>query len=310
MTADATARERALALPILAAAVVALSSAAILIRMSDAPALSTAFFRVLFSAAMLAPFALRDRTRGATVPWRQHAGFTVAAGAALGMHFFVWMRSLDLTSVASSTLFVTTTPIWVALASRWLPGEDPPTLKGWMGLGVSIVGGGVIIAGTAGPSAEGVTLAGIAYATLGAWLAAAYLIASRGLRHHVPLGTLTFRTNVVAALTLGLLVLLTGAPVLGWDATTWGVLLAMAALPQLVGHNALIWGLKYFGATVIALVVLLEPIGASLLAAVCFSEFPCLWEWIGGGLLLAGLALAVPSANDDASADPASHCST
>lgn len=287
-------RQSARAAPILALAVLALSSAAILIRLSDAPALSTAFYRVAFSALLLAPLAWHERNAQVVSPWREHLAPTLLAGSALAAHFYVWMRSLDLTSVASSTLFVTTTPIWVALASRWLPSETPPDRRGWAGLGLALIGGAVIISGSASGASQAVRLPGVALAILGAWLAATYLVASRALRPHLPLGTLTFRTNAVAALTLGAIAWLTGAPWSGWGFSTWGVLLAMAIVPQLMGHNALIWGLRYFGATIIALVVLLEPVGASLLAAILFGEVPSAFEWAGGALLLAGLALAVP----------------
>jgi len=60
------------------------------------------------------------------LPWRRELAFALA-GLALAIHFATWITSLEYTSVAISTLLVTTTPIWTeaydALRQRRLPGR-------------------------------------------------------------------------------------------------------------------------------------------------------------------------------------------
>lgn len=265
----------------------ALSSAAILFRASEAPALTTAMWRVAFSAILLAPLAAR-RNPGEPV----HVPAVIIAGVALGLHFWMWMLSLQRTSVASSTLFVTTTPFWVALAARWLPYEAPPTRRTVLGMLVSFGGGALIAAHAAGAEAH-VTLDGIALAVLGAWLAAAYLVAGRVGRQTMSLPRFAFGANAVAASVLLVIALATSTSLLGWSAATWSALIALAVVPQLIGHNALLWAVRSVGASIVALAVLTEPVGATLLAWLLLAEPPAWYELVGGALLLLGLAVAV-----------------
>ncbi|MFT5992425.1 MAG: drug/metabolite transporter (DMT)-like permease [Bradymonadia bacterium] len=308
-----TARTRIFTPIALTIGVLSLSSAAILFRASEAPEVPTVFYRVAFSALLLLPLAARSgELTGALrrpIVW--------LAGVALALHFWSWMTSLRMTSVASSTLFVTTTPVWIAIAARWIPGERPLNRVGWTGMSVALLGGVALIAGASGywptlqnaegpaavtyegaryvtPAATlGVTFGGIAMATLGAWLAAIYLTCGRIGRQTLGLASFACGANLVAALVLLAVAAVRGDPFYGWPASTWLVLVALAALPQLLGHNSLLWAVKTVGATIVALVVLTEPVGATALAWFIFQERPETFELVGGLFLLLGLALAI-----------------
>ena len=45
--------------------------------------------------------------------------YAIAAGVCLAIHFATWITSLSYTSIAASTVLVTTNPIWVGLFSWW-----------------------------------------------------------------------------------------------------------------------------------------------------------------------------------------------
>jgi drug/metabolite transporter (DMT)-like permease len=70
----------------------------------------------------------------------------------------------------------------------------------------------------------------------------------------------------------------------------WFVLLAL--IPQLVGHSAFNWALRYLPATYVSVTVLGEPIGSTVLAALLLGEQPTVLKLIGGGLILIGIAVA------------------
>ena len=94
-----------LALPAVAVGVIAVSAAAIFIRLADAPPLAIAFWRNALGVVLLLPVALARREafpRG----WALWIG--VASGVALGTHFGFWISSLDYTSVAASVVLVST----------------------------------------------------------------------------------------------------------------------------------------------------------------------------------------------------------
>ena len=100
-------------------------------------------------------------------------------------------------------------------------------------------------------------------------------------------------SNLVAAIILVPAALFAGANPLEMPLAVYGFVLAMALVPQLVGHGAIAWSLKFVSATTIALVVLLEPIVASVFAWLLFDEIPSSSVAIGALVVLAGVGLVV-----------------
>ncbi|MEF8855379.1 MAG: EamA family transporter, partial [Haloarculaceae archaeon] len=98
----------------LAVAVVAVSTSAILIRLSAAPPIVAAFYRVLFTVVLLAPVTLARHRSDLGRIGRTDQVVAVAAGLALAVHFATWFESLDWTSVAASVTLVQTQPVVVA----------------------------------------------------------------------------------------------------------------------------------------------------------------------------------------------------
>jgi hypothetical protein len=94
-----------------------------------------------------------------------------------------------------------------------------------------------------------------------------------------------------ALMLLGVLAV-SGVPAVPQRPLTWLWLLLMALGPQIVGHSALNWALRYLSATYVALAVLGEPIGATLLAWWVLGESPTPTVIAGGVLILAGIWLA------------------
>lgn len=287
----------------LAAGLLAISSAAIFIRISDASALVTAFYRLAMSTcgmwcvlAVRARGSVHDMRLG--IPWRA----TIPAGIALAAHFWLWMRSLELTSVLVSTLFVTTTPLWLALAAPLLPGEPKLRLRGWLGLLIALAGASLLAAVDAESAATGDRpIAGAMFAIAGAWAIAAFLAISRRVRRTTPLLPYAAGATSVAAATLALPIMITSAPLLGFPAGTWAAFVALALLPQIVGHNSLVWAVKFVGATTVGLVTLLEPVGAATLAFLIFDERPTLLHGLAAVILLVGLAQVLRSQTTNAS---------
>jgi drug/metabolite transporter (DMT)-like permease len=95
-----------------------------------------------------------------------------------------------------------------------------------------------------------------------------------------------------AALVLLAAVLLTGQKVFGFSPLTYVWFLALAVIPQLIGHSSFNWALKYLSAAYISVALLGEPIGSSLLAYLFLTETPSIVEIIGGVLILIGIYLS------------------
>ena len=100
---------------LIAFGVAAVSTSAIFVKLSATPPVVLAFYRVLFAWLLLAPVLFaRERDALRRTPGRD-AALALLSGVFLALHYVVWFFSLRLTSVASSTVLVTTQPIWVML---------------------------------------------------------------------------------------------------------------------------------------------------------------------------------------------------
>ncbi|MFQ5870388.1 MAG: EamA family transporter, partial [Candidatus Zixiibacteriota bacterium] len=98
-------------------AVVAVSWAAIFIRLAEAPPLVSAFYRMAFAVLFLSPFALSPFLAELKVIRRRELSLTILSGVLLGIHFALWFTSLFYTTISNSVVLVTTQPIFVAFLS-------------------------------------------------------------------------------------------------------------------------------------------------------------------------------------------------
>ncbi len=275
----------------LAIAIGAISTGAILVRLSEAPASVAAFYRVVFTTLPLVPIAIwryRDAFRQVTLRELLGAGL---AGLALAVHFAAWFESLAWTSVAASVTLVQSQPLFVALGAWLILGERVTRLIVG-GMVVAIAGIGVISVGdlTAGPVGEAPML-GNALALLGALMAAVYVLAGRSLRQRVPLIPYVVIVYTVAAIGLLAVVLATEQSLTGYPRREWLLFLGLAVGPGLLGHTVINWALAHLESSLVSVSLLGEPVGASLLAIVVLDEVPTTLTVLGGGVVLAGIYL-------------------
>ncbi|MDA0746059.1 MAG: DMT family transporter, partial [bacterium] len=128
---------------LLGLAVCAASSAAVLIRLCDAPALVVAAYRLGIAACVVLPLSLmRCGNPLRNVSGRDRLAL-VSSGVFLGFHFAFWISSLSHTSVASSVLLVTTSPIFLGLGG-WLLFRERVNWRTGVGIVVSLVGTAVV----------------------------------------------------------------------------------------------------------------------------------------------------------------------
>lgn len=265
----------------------AVSWAAIFVRLADAPPLAVAAWRLALASA---PLLVMNAVRRAPPLPRGELPTLVLAGVALALHFGTWISSLALTTVASSVALVTTQPVWVALLSAlWLKERPRPLTLAGMAVALA---GSVVIAGTDfGTSPR--ALWGDALALLGAVFAAVYLVIGRRVRERVELTRYIGVVYPVAAVGLLAAAALAGAPLYGYPAQTWLFLAALALVPQLLGHSLLNWALKHTSAGLVSIAILGEPVFSTLLAVPLLGEVPGPARVVGGVVVLVGVALAV-----------------
>ncbi len=272
--------------------VLSMSLAAIFIRLADAPPLTVAAYRMGIAAIVVGVMAgVAARHQFVTIR-RPDLLLLVASGVFLAAHFALWITSLSHTSVASSVLFVTTTPIFVAVAGHYYLSDR----LGWLTTAAVIVSiaGGVIIA--AGDWAEGERhLYGDALALAGAVAVAGYLLVGRRVRSSIPTLPYIAVVYAVAAVVLIVGAVGSGSQMLGLPPESYFWMAVAALVPQVIGHSLINWALGHWPAVNITLAVRAEPVIAALAAIPVLGEIPA-WTVIpGGALLLVGAYLAIRS---------------
>lgn len=277
----------------LGVALAAISTSAILIRLSDAPSLIKAFYRSLFTTVLLLPLVPAYRTELAEIS-RRDGVFAIASGAALAVHFATWFESLEWTSIAASVTLVQTQPIFVAIAA-WALLDERLTWKMIVGIVVALAGSVVMSGGGfIGPNTVGANpVWGNFLAVSGALMAAGYVLTGRSLRQRISLVPYVVIVYSVATLGLFSFAMGSGLSFTGYPTHEWVLFLAMAIGPGLFGHTLINWALKFVESTVVSVSLLVEPLGSAVLALVVFFEVPSLWTIAGGGVVLSGIFLTV-----------------
>ncbi len=273
----------------MAVGIAAVSTGAIFARLARADPIVIAAYRVGIASLVLLPAVLRSCRSELACMRPQTLAAAIAAGAFLALHFATWISSLAHTSVANSVVLVNTNPLWVALLAPVLTRESIGA-RARASIALSVAG--AVVIGSEGLRADPAQLLGDGLALLGGVCAAFYLLLGKRVRSELSLLGYIFVCYGSAAVLLWGAVLVLRLPASGFAAGTWGAFLGMALFSQLVGHSCYNWALRWVSASAVAVGLLGEPIGASLLAYLLFGETVSWLEALGMGLILTGIYLA------------------
>ena len=289
--------------------ILAVSTASLFIRFAqgEAPSLVIAAGRMTGATLLLAPFALKGTIRDLRTIKTRTMLLIALAGLFLGLHFATWITSLEYTSIASSVVLVTTAPLWVALLSPVLLKEKVSPIV-FIGLAVSLTGS-VIVGLNSACSIKAGGFDCIAFSSMftgrafwgnllalaGAFLSAGYLMVGRRVRNGISLTTYTFLVYGIAALSLIVMIILTGTQIAAYSGNTWIWMVLLAVVPQLIGHSTFNYFLKELSAAFVSIALLGEPVGTVILAYLFLHESPSFLEVVGGLLILTGIAIATVS---------------
>jgi drug/metabolite transporter (DMT)-like permease len=268
-----------------------------------------AAWRLTLASTLLAPIALiRHGSELRSLSWKDHF-LAAAAGTCLAIHFVTWITSLEYTTVASSVVFVSTSPLWVAMLAPMVLRES---ISRHVLLGMFLVLiGGVIIGFNDSCDLEGLVfhcpplkefaaknaLLGDVLALLGAFAAAGYILIGRSLRGKISIIPYIFLVYGISAILLILIVFSTAENLFGYESKVYLWFLLLALIPQLIGHSMFNWALRYLSATYVSITMLGEPIGSTILAYILFGEIPTGFIVFGAILILSGIIIATNPSN-------------
>jgi drug/metabolite transporter (DMT)-like permease len=294
--------------------ILAVSTASVLIRYAqqEASSLTIAACRLILAVILLAPYVILRHRRAIKSLTGPDFRLALLSGVMLAVHFGTWISSLEYTSVASSVVLVSTTPLWVAVFAPLLLNEElsPGIL---IGMGLALLGGVIVVLADAGGMMNGGldgplwaglpsrgALWGDGLAVVGAVSGAAYLMIGRHLREKFALPVYVFLVYGMAAVVLGVVMIAVDGLPTGFSGRTYLWLLLLALGPQLFGHTVFNWALRYLPSSLVSITLLGEPVGSTVLAAALLGERPSLLKIFGAILILLGIMTASSRKNREA----------
>jgi drug/metabolite transporter (DMT)-like permease len=272
---------------LLGATCIALSP--IFVRVSEAGPTATAFWRVALAVPVLwVLYFLKTKARS-----QRYAGkwpLLLAAGFAFAGDLGFWHTSIQLTSVANSTLLANLASIFVTLAA-WMFLKQKPTRLFLAGLAAALVGVGLLVHTSLAFSSTG--LVGDALGVVTAMFYAGYILAVKGLRDR---GETTLHlmavTSTITALLLFPVALASGEQMLPSSAFGWWVLIGLALISHAAGQGLIAYALAHLPAAFSSVSLLFQPVMAALFAWLLLSEALAPLQIAGGIVVLFGIYLA------------------
>ena len=283
---------------VLVLAVLGVSFSGPLVRLSNAHPIAIAAWRLVFSLGIIAVPLIASRA------WRQwrlltprEIGLAALGGSLLALHFWAWNSSVEMTTIAASVVLVNTQPLMAGMLSALWLGE-PPTRRQWSGIVIAVVGALVVVLPdllqSGGFALRGRAAAGDALALLGAATAACYYTIGRRLRARLDLWAYTALVYGTCLVTLLLVALIADVPMGPYPPREYRIFALLALGPMLLGHTGMNWALKHVRAYQVNVVLLGEPVFATLIAALMpgIRERPTAFTLVGAAIVLSGVLLA------------------
>lgn len=266
--------------------VVFVSFSAILTKMSDAPPLIIAAYRLAFTVLLLLPVVIKSKIPEIKNIDKKSLNICMISGVFLALHFATWITSISYTSIASAVVLVNTHPIFIVIAS-YIIFKEKVSKKAFAGIMTAIIGSIIISAGNSTLGTN--VLLGDILALLGAVFIAGYLLIGRVARQKLTVTTYTFLVYFSAWITLMVMVLIAEIPLFPYSGKDLLIFLGLAIFCTLLGHSIFNWALVHVTPTFISTAVLGEPVGAIIWAMIFFAEFPTLWQYVGSGIIMSGI---------------------
>lgn len=267
--------------------VIGISLSSIFVKYSPAPSAVTAAMRLLWTVILMSPVTLLKkeiRTELLSTP-KKTLGISALSGLFLALHFVLWFESLKHTSVVSSTTIVCTEVIWVALGfCLFLKGKISKSAI--LAIFITLIGSFIVALSSPSDKAH---LYGVILALLAAITVAVYMLLGRVVRKTTSTSVYTYTVYIACSISLLAICFIQRLNLFSYGFKPILVGLLLALFSTILGHSLFSWCLKYFSPSFVSASKLLEPVVASILAAILFQEAPSVLQFLGGALILIGV---------------------
>jgi len=241
----------------------------------DLDAMEIAFFRAFFGFLFFTPLLIRTRL---SVLRTRRLPLHLLRGIFNGASLLLWFTALSMVPLGDATALSLMGPLFVALGAMLVLGERVRGPR-WTALAIGFAGALIIVR----PGFQEVNLGMIFVLVSMLFVTGSKLIAKSLSRTDQP-------STIVAYLSLTMMVPSGVALIFVWQTPTIEQLLFMALIGFLgsCGHLLLTTAYKIADISAVEPVVFARLVWAAIVGWFMFAEFPGLWVWIGGALVVAG----------------------
>ncbi|MBB5016519.1 DMT family transporter [Rehaibacterium terrae] len=273
-----------------------ISTTGVLVRYADVAPTVSAFWRMAFGGVMLAGFLAVARQ------WRPAAlrdwGWMLAPAVFFALDLFLWHRSIHEVGPGLATLLANFQVFVMALAGVLLHRERlGPRFLG----GLALAFGGLwLLVGVDWGGFDARYRLGVVFGLLTGLAYAAYMLSFRHAqreRSTLPAPQLLAMNSLLCAAVLAAAVTGEGASFAIPDAGSLCALLALGLVGQCLGWVLIASAMPRLPASVVGLVLLLQPSLAFVQDVLLFDRATRSIEWLGVALSLAGIFLGTLKAN-------------
>ncbi len=266
-------------------------TASILIRfLPRLDALSLGFYRLVIAASLMLLLNILLFRRLWISEYRGHGRRIIVLGFLIGLHFIFFISAVKNTTILNATVLTNTTPA-MALLLSWIIWRSAPKPLALLGLILTFLG--VLTISIAETSISPGNLLGDLEALMAAFFWALYLIVGKPVRAAGNVLLLMTPIYIIAGIIMGgagLVVFRQIAIPLPAEVLP---LLAVAFFPTVLGHTLHFSSLKHLTPFQASTLSLLEPVVASILAALIFLEIPHVSFYVGAASVLVGVYLVL-----------------
>lgn len=270
----------------------AISFAAIFVRLSDLGPTSSGFYRTILAVPLFLvwPFLMpKSASLVKSTHSRSGAILLVLAGVFFAGDLAFWHYSIGLTSIANATLFPNLAPIFVTFVA-WYLFKEQITQRFLLGLGAATVGA-VIVLGDSLLRGEG-HIKGDLLAFVAALFYAGYLLSISRLRQtHTTLSIMLW-SSLVTSLVLLPICIFSGQSLVPGGINGWLVLFALSWISHAGGQGLIAYALAHLPVSFSSVGLLVQPAMAAFFAFLILGEPIGLWQGIGAVVILGGIYLA------------------
>ena len=258
----------------------------IFVKLSGAPALTSAFYRIFIGWLCLAPWCIVKKKLKID---RNALLFALLTGVVFGLDIAVWHLSLAKIGSTVSTLVANLAPVWVGLFS-FLLFRKSSGIMFWIGTVVAIAGMAVLVG-----FREVIALkfsTGILLAVLASLFYAIYIMLSKVVLQKIEIVTFMFYNMLAASLFLLLLCGMEKSELVALPAKSWLCFLGLGVICQVTGWLTINYAIRFLNPAKVSITLLAQTVLAAFFAAMFLSERLEFKEIAGSVIVLAGIAVS------------------